>query len=85
LNDGGFVTITSGVVPSSQAGLSFAAAVNSGLDGFIPAAAVEMPREIRVNSVSPADGWAYQSVWPRGDRSTHGLERGLRERLAGQL
>ncbi|MEV0766430.1 short chain dehydrogenase [Nocardia sp. NPDC050435] len=64
VNDGGFVTITSGVVPSSEAGLSFAAAVNSGLDGFVPAAAVEMPRGIRVNSVSP--GWISETLESMG-------------------
>ncbi|MGW5517966.1 short chain dehydrogenase [Nocardia africana] len=64
VNDGGFVTITSGVVPSAEAGLSFAAAVNSGLDGFVPAAAVEMPRGIRVNAVSP--GWISETLESMG-------------------
>ncbi|MFI6866244.1 short chain dehydrogenase [Nocardia sp. NPDC050406] len=70
VNDGGFVTITSGVVPSTEAGLSFAAAVNAGLDGFVPAAAAEMPRGIRVNSVSP--GWISETLESIGRDGTAG-------------
>ncbi|MBY8857102.1 SDR family oxidoreductase [Nocardia sp. CA2R105] len=64
VNDGGFVTITSGFVPSTEPGLSFGAAVNTGLDGFVPAAALEMPRGIRVNSVSP--GWISETLESMG-------------------
>ncbi|KZM74294.1 short chain dehydrogenase [Nocardia terpenica] len=64
LNSGGFVTLTSGVVPPTESGLSFAAAVNTGLDGFVPAAASEMPRGIRVNSVSP--GWISETLESMG-------------------
>lgn len=64
LNGGGFVTLTSGVVPPGEPGLSFAAAVNAGLDGFVPAAASEMPRGIRVNAVSP--GWISETLESMG-------------------
>jgi NAD(P)-dependent dehydrogenase (short-subunit alcohol dehydrogenase family) len=54
VNDGGSFTLTSGVlnrdpIPSG----SCAAAANGALDGFVRGSAVEMPRGIRINAVSP--------------------------------
>ena len=52
--DGGSITLTSGVTnrdPIRQG--ANAAAVNGGLDDFAFAAAIEMPRGIRINVVSP--------------------------------
>ncbi|MFT3987449.1 short chain dehydrogenase [Aestuariivirga sp.] len=54
LNDGGSITLTSGVLnrdPIRQG--ANAAAVNGALDGFVKSAAVELPRGLRINVVSP--------------------------------
>jgi NAD(P)-dependent dehydrogenase (short-subunit alcohol dehydrogenase family) len=54
LNDGGSFTLTSGVLNRDPIkGGSGAAAANGAIDGFIVGAAVDMPRGIRINSVSP--------------------------------
>ena len=52
--DGGSFTLTSGVLdrdPVRQG--ANAAAVNGAIGGFVKAAAIEMPRGIRINAVSP--------------------------------
>lgn len=54
VNDGGSFTLTSGVLdrdPIRQG--SNAAAVNGAIGGFVKGAAIEMPRGIRINAVSP--------------------------------
>jgi len=54
MNDGGSFTLTSGVLNRDPIpGGSCAAAANGALDGFVLAAAVDMPRGIRINAVSP--------------------------------
>lgn len=54
INDGGSFTLTSGVLNRDPiSGGSCAAAANGAIDGFIVGAAVDMPRSIRINSVSP--------------------------------
>ena len=54
LNDGGSFTVTSGVTNRDPiSGGSCAAAANGALDGFVRGAAVDMPRGIRINAVSP--------------------------------
>ena len=54
VNDGGSFTITSGVTNRDPIrGGSCAAATNGALDGFVKGAAVDMPRGIRINAVSP--------------------------------
>jgi len=54
MNDGGSFTLTSGVLNRDPiSGGSCAAAANGAIDGFIAGAAVDMPRGIRINSVSP--------------------------------
>ncbi|WP_327096214.1 short chain dehydrogenase [Nocardia vinacea] len=64
LNDAGSITLTNGISTFSEPGLSFAAAVNAGLGGFVPAAALELPRGIRLNSVSP--GWISETLTALG-------------------
>ncbi len=59
--DGGSFTLTSGVLdrdPVRQG--ANAAAVNGAIGGFVKGAAIEMPRGIRINAVSP--GLLEQSV-----------------------
>lgn len=54
LADGGSITLTTGIVadePIRQG--ANATAVNSGVEGFVRAAAIELPRGIRINAVSP--------------------------------
>ena len=54
MNDGGSFTLTSGVLNRDPIrGGSCAAAANGALDGFVEGAAVDMPRGIRINAVSP--------------------------------
>ena len=54
INDGGSFTITSGVLNRDPiSGGCGAAAANGALDGFVIGAAVDMPRGIRINAVSP--------------------------------
>ncbi len=54
MNDGGSFTLTSGVLNRDPIkGGACAAAANGALDGFIIGAAVDMPRGIRINAVSP--------------------------------
>jgi len=54
LADRGSITLTSGVLSTDPivAGAN-ASTVNAGIDGFVRAAAIEMPRGIRINAVSP--------------------------------
>ncbi len=54
MNDRGSFTVTSGVTNRDPIpGGSCAAAANGALDGFVKGAAVDMPRGIRINAVSP--------------------------------
>ena len=55
VNDGGSFTLVSGILnrdPVRQG--ANAAAVDGAIDAFVKAAALEMPRGIRINAVSPA-------------------------------
>ena len=54
LSDGGSITLTGGVLSEHpiRAGAS-ASLVNAGLEGFVRAAAIELPRGLRINVVSP--------------------------------
>ena len=54
MNDNGSFTLTSGVLNRDPIpGGSSAAAANGALDGFVLGASIDMPRGIRINSVSP--------------------------------
>ncbi len=54
VNDGGSFTLTSGVLNRDPIRMGAgAAAANGALDGFVVGAAIEMPRGMRVNVVSP--------------------------------
>lgn len=61
LNDGGSITVTSGVLAwHPMPGSAAISLVNGGLEGFIIAAAQEAPRGIRVNVVSPP--WVTETL-----------------------
>ncbi len=55
LNDRGSITLTSGILSYDPvvAGAN-ASVANAAIDGFVRAAAIELPRGIRINSVSPS-------------------------------
>ena len=61
LRDAGSITLTSGVLAQKPTPSSAAVSlVNAGLEGFVRAAALEAPRGIRINVVSPP--WVTESV-----------------------
>ncbi|WP_280268716.1 short chain dehydrogenase [Nocardia wallacei] len=64
LRDGGSITLTSGVFEQVQRGMSFGALVNAGLEAFVGAATTELPRGIRLNTVSP--GWVAETLESMG-------------------
>jgi len=54
LNDGGSITLTSGVLSHDPIRYGAnASAVNGAIDAFVRAAAIELPRGLRINAVSP--------------------------------
>ena len=54
IKDGGSFTLTSGVLNRDPIRMGAgAAAANGAIDGFVVGAAIEMPRGLRVNAVSP--------------------------------
>ncbi len=55
LNDGGSITLTSGVdAHNPLRGCANTVAVNNGIEGFARGAAVELPRGLRINVVNPS-------------------------------
>jgi NAD(P)-dependent dehydrogenase (short-subunit alcohol dehydrogenase family) len=61
VNDGGSFTVTSGVLAHTpMKGSGAISLVNAGLEGFVRAAALEAPRGIRVNVVSPP--WVTETL-----------------------
>lgn len=54
VNDGGSFTLTSGILGHDPIrGGASASMVNAAIDGFVKAAAIELARGVRINSVSP--------------------------------
>ncbi|WP_433573661.1 short chain dehydrogenase [Streptomyces sp. CA-251247] len=64
VRDGGSVTLTSGRFPGPVPGSSLGFLVNAGLEAFVHSAAIEMPRGLRLNVVSP--GWVRESLEAMG-------------------
>ena len=61
LNDQGSITLTSGILSNQPVvGSAVISLVNAGLEGFTRAAALEAPRGIRVNVVSPP--WVTETL-----------------------
>lgn len=61
LNDGGSITLTSGILsaqPIAQG--ANATAVNAAIEGFVRASACELKRDLRINAVSPN---VLQEAW----------------------
>lgn len=65
IRDGGSFTLTSGVLARApMAGSAAISLVNAGLEGFARAAALEAPRGVRVNVVSPP--WVTETLQALG-------------------
>lgn len=61
LNDGGSLTVTTGILAHApMPGSAAISLVNAGLEGFVRAAALVAPRGIRVNAVSPP--WVTETL-----------------------
>ncbi len=72
VNDGGSFTVTSGVLAQQpMKGSGAISLVNSGLEGFTRAAALEAPRNIRVNCVSPP--WVSETLKAMGQDPSGGV------------
>lgn len=66
LNDGGSFTLTSGIFADRPGkGVTGGGVISGGLHSFVLSAAIELPRDLRINCVSP--GMAEDSVDDFGD------------------
>lgn len=72
VRDGGVFTLTSGVLSQEpMPGSAAISLVNAGVEGFARAAALELPREMRVNVVSPP--WVAETLEAMGEDPSDGL------------
>jgi NAD(P)-dependent dehydrogenase (short-subunit alcohol dehydrogenase family) len=72
LREGGSITLTTGVLAMHPIrGSALLSLVNAGLEGFVRAAALEMPRRLRINAVSPP--WVKETMVKLGMDSAPGL------------
>lgn len=72
VRDNGSIVVTSGVLGQSpMVGSAAVSLVNAGLEGFVRAAALEAPRGIRVNIVSPP--WVSETLAAMKQDPAHGL------------
>jgi NAD(P)-dependent dehydrogenase (short-subunit alcohol dehydrogenase family) len=72
VTDGGSFTLTSGIASRRpMPGGALFSLVNAGIEGFVRAAALEVPRGIRVNAVAP--GWVRETLEAMGRDANAGL------------
>ncbi len=72
IKDGGSFTLTSGVLSREpMKGSAAISMVNAGLEGFVRAAALELPRGLRINVVSPP--WVTETLVARKMEPAIGL------------
>ncbi|MBS0155972.1 MAG: short chain dehydrogenase [Nitrospira sp.] len=72
ITDGGSFTLTSGVLSHEPIkGSASISMVNAGLEGFVRAAALELPRGIGVNVISPP--WVAETLIAREMDPLHGM------------
>lgn len=72
VNDGGSFTLTGGVLSTEPArGGAAISLVNAGLEGFARGAALELPRGVRVNVVSPP--WVSETLAEMGRDPAEGM------------
>lgn len=70
IRDNGSITLTSGSFSKPMPGSSIGALVNAGLEAFVHSAAIELPRGIRANTVSP--GWIKETLMKMGRDTSQG-------------
>ena len=89
VRDGGSFTLTSGVLASQpMVGSGAISLVNAGLEGFTRAAALEAPRGIRVNIISPS--WITETLIafkmdPTGGMPAADVARAYVEAIEGKM
>lgn len=72
ITDRGSFTLTSGVLSQEpMPGSAAISPVNAGIEGFVRAAALEMPRGVRINAVSPP--WVKETLEAMGMDSSSGM------------
>jgi len=72
INGNGSITLTSGMLSQNpMPGSASISMVNAGLEGFVRAAALEMPRGVRINAVSPV--FVKETMEILGMDSTQGM------------
>jgi NAD(P)-dependent dehydrogenase (short-subunit alcohol dehydrogenase family) len=72
VRDGGSFTLTTGVLAQEpMEGSAAISLVNAGVEGFVRAAALEMPRGLRVNAVSPP--WIAETLEAMGEDPSGGM------------
>jgi NAD(P)-dependent dehydrogenase (short-subunit alcohol dehydrogenase family) len=71
LREGGSIVLTTGILAMHpMPGSASISMVNAGLEGFVRAAALEMPRNLRINAVSPP--WVKETMIKFGMDPTPG-------------
>ncbi|MCK7595034.1 short chain dehydrogenase [Lysobacter sp. CAU 1642] len=95
LTDGGSITLTTGVLAEQPIRYGAAASmVNAGVQGFVRAAALELPRGLRINAVSPGvlvESMPGYAPWFRGfepvpaARAALGFSRSVEGADTGQV
>ena len=95
LNDGGSITLTTGILTEQPIALgSSASLVNVAVEAFVRAAAIELPRGLRINAVSPtmlAESMAGYGPFFRGfapvtaARAALAFSRSVEGRQTGQV
>jgi NAD(P)-dependent dehydrogenase (short-subunit alcohol dehydrogenase family) len=72
VRDGGSFTLTSGILAHQPApGSAAVSVVNAGIESFAAAAALELPRKLRINVVSPA--WVSETLAAMGRDPADGV------------
>jgi NAD(P)-dependent dehydrogenase (short-subunit alcohol dehydrogenase family) len=72
MNDGGSFTLTSGVLGRHPTpGSAALSMVNAAVEAFVRAAALELPRGVRINAVSPP--WVKETLEALGMESSAGM------------
>lgn len=72
IRDNGSITLTSGVLSlEPMPGSAAISLVNAGIEGFVRAAALELPNGVRVNAVSPP--WVSETLVSMGQDGAGGM------------
>ncbi|WP_224982544.1 short chain dehydrogenase [Geomonas agri] len=72
INDNGSFTLTSGILSHQpMPGSTSISMINAGLEGFVRAAALELPRNLRINVVSPP--WVKETLEALGMDPSGGM------------